>query len=435
MSLAHQSVLSLLQVVDPQAPPTFWWWFLATVVKLLLFFTLYMVIVAYTTLAERKVSAWIQGRLGPNRVGPGWLPKGFFQPLADGVKNFMKEETLPPHVSRGLFLLAPMLSFAPALIVWAVIPWGASWASPVGRIDLVLADLPIGFLFTLAISSLGVYGIVLAGWGSNNKYALLGGLRSSAQMVSYEISMGMSLIPILLLAGNVTLRSVVNGQAEMHLWNVLTLSVSFVIFLIAAFAETNRLPFDLPEAESELITGYHTEYSAMKFSMFMIAEYANLVTQSAMIATLFFGGFDIPFTTADNTGAVSLPLVLLSSVIMAAKTFFFVFFYIWVRWTLPRFRYDQLMSLGWKILLPVALAYIVVVASLMLALDAAGIQRGLVYGLIFLGVNAVILYILFVFMDRGRLLSPAYGRVATDDLARLRALAAARGQLTTQAGD
>ncbi len=425
------AALAMPQVIDPQAPAPFWPWFVATVIKLVIFFTLYMVVVAYTTLAERKISAWIQGRLGPNRVGP----KGLFQPLADGVKNFMKEETLPPYVNRAIFVMAPMLSFAPALMIWAVIPWGASWASPWGRIDMILADLPIGFLFTIAISSLGVYGIVLAGWGSNNKYALLGGLRSSAQMVSYEIAMGMSLIPVLLFAGNVTLRSIINQQAQMHVWNVLTLSVSFVIFVIAAFAETNRLPFDLPEAESELITGYHTEYSAMKFSMFMIAEYANMVTQSAMIATLFFGGADIPFTTADNTGAVSFAMVLLSFLVMAAKTGFFVFFYIWIRWTLPRFRYDQLMSLGWKFLLPVALAYIVIVASVMLGLDAAGVQRGLTYGLIFFAINAVILIALFVVLDRGRLISPAYGRIPADELARLRGVAPARAHLSTQAGD
>jgi NADH-quinone oxidoreductase subunit H len=254
-------------------------------------------------------------------------------------------------------------------------------------------------------------------------------------MVSYEIAMGMSLIPVLLFAGNVTLRSIINEQAQMHVWNVLTLSVSFVIFVIAAFAETNRLPFDLPEAESELITGYHTEYSAMKFSMFMIAEYANMVTQSAMIATLFFAGSDIPFTLADNVGAVSFPMVLLSFLVMAAKTGFFVFFYIWIRWTLPRFRYDQLMSLGWKFLLPVALAYIVIVASVMLGLDAAGVQRGLTYGLIFFAINAVILFALFVVLDRGRLISPAYGRIPSDELARLRGIAPARAHLTTQAGD
>ena len=426
------AVLPLLQAaVDGQQAPDFWPWMAATVVKLLLFFTIYMVGVAYTTLAERKISAWIQGRHGPNRVGP----RGFFQPLADGVKNFMKEETLPPHVNRALFILAPMLSFAPALMVWAIIPWGASWASPWGRIDMVLADLPIGFLFTLAIGSLGVYGIVLAGWGSNNKYALLGGLRSSAQMISYEIAMGMSLIPVLLLAGNVTLRSIVNQQAELHLWNVAVLSVAFVTFLISAFAETNRLPFDLPEAESELITGYHTEYSAMKFSLFMIAEYANMVTQSAMIATLFFGGWDVPFTAADNAGAVGLPLVLLSMLVMAAKTVFFVFFYIWIRWTLPRFRYDQLMSLGRKFLLPLALGYIVVVASLLLGLDLLGVPRGLPYGLVFLAVNAVILFVTFSIFDRGRVVSPASGRASAEELARLRGITAARAHLVHQAGD
>ena len=431
MSVMLQLPLLLQAAVDRQAPPTFWWWLLFTAAKLLLFFSIYMIGVAYTTLAERKISAWIQGRHGPNRVGP----RGYFQPLADGVKNFMKEETLPPHVNRALFMLAPMISFVPALIIWAVIPWGAAWASPWGRIDMVLADLPIGFLFTVAVGSLGVYGIVLAGWGSNNKYALLGGLRSSAQMISYEISMGMSLIPILLLAGNVTLRSVVNQQAEMHMWNVLTLAVAFVTFLISAFAETNRLPFDLPEAESELITGYHTEYSAMKFSLFMIAEYANMVTQSAMIATLFFGGWDIPFVTADNTGAVSGPLVLLSMALMAVKVVFFVFFYIWIRWTLPRFRYDQLMSLGWKFLLPMALAYIVIVASLMLGLDALGVKRGLAYGGIFLAVNAAILFSVFYFFDRGRVLSPAYGRASAGELARLRGITAARANLSTPAGD
>lgn len=431
MTAVHAGEALLQAVVDRQGVPDFWPWLAFTALKLLAFFTIYMVGVAYTTLAERKVSAWIQGRHGPNRVGP----RGYFQPLADGVKNFMKEETLPPHVNKTIFLLAPMLSFVPALLVWAIIPWGAAWASPWGRIDMVLADLPIGFLFTLAIGSLGVYGIVLAGWSSNNKYALLGGLRSSAQMISYEIAMGLSLIPILLVAGNVTLRTIVNQQAEFHLWNVLTLSVAFVTYLISAFAETNRLPFDMPEAESELITGYHTEYSAMKFSLFMIAEYANMVTQSAMVATLFFGGWDIPFMSADNTGAVSFPLVLLSMLIMLAKVVFFVFFYIWIRWTLPRFRYDQLMSLGWKILLPLSLGYIIVVAGLMLALDAMGIQRGIAYAGIFLAVNAVILFSLFSFFDRGRILSPAYGRASAEELARLRGITAARANLSTQAGD
>ena len=431
MTAVTSTLPALLLAADPQGPMNFWPWLVATLVKMLAFFTVYMLGVAYLTLAERKISAWIQHRHGPNRVGPN----GFFQPLADGVKNFMKEETLPPYVNKALFVLAPMMAFIPAMTVWAVIPWGASWASPWGRVDMVLADLPIGFLFILAISSLGVYGIVLAGWASNNKYALLGGLRSSAQMVSYEICLGMSLIPVLLFAGNVTLSSIVNEQATMHLWNVLTLSVAFLIYLISAFAETNRLPFDLPEAESELITGYHTEYSAMKFSLFFIAEYANMATQSAMIATLFFGGWDVPFTQADNVGAVSFPLVLLSMALMMGKTLFFLFVYIWVRWTLPRFRYDQLMSLGWKLLLPSALGYIVVVASLMLALDAAGIDRGLVYGLIFLAVNVVLVGLFAGFLDRGKILSAGSKGVTREELRRLRGITAARARLSTSAGD
>ncbi len=419
---------ALWQVPDPQAPAPFGPWFVATLVKMIVLFTVYMLGVAYLTLAERRISAWIQDRHGPNRVGP----QGLFQPLADGLKNIMKEETWPSHVNKPLFLLAPILSFTPAMMAWAVIPFAAPWASRWGRIDMVFADLPVGFLFVLAITSLGVYGIVLAGWSSNNKYALLGGLRSSAQMVSYEICMGMSLIPVLLLAGNVTLSTIVNQQASMHLWNVLSLSVSYLIFHVAAFAETNRLPFDLPEAESELITGYHTEYSAMKFSLFFIAEYANMVTASAMVATLFFGGWDIPFTARDNAGAVSFAMVLVSALIFALKTAFFLFFFIWVRWTLPRFRYDQLMSLGWKVFLPMALGYIVVMASLMLALDAAGLSRGFTYGLILLGVNAVLLVVLFWILDRGRIVSPAYGRVAPAQLAHLRGVTAARAHLASK---
>jgi NADH-quinone oxidoreductase subunit H len=401
-------------------------------VKMIVVFTVYMVGVALLTLAERKISAWIQGRLGPNRVG-GKL--GLLQPAADGVKNIMKEETLPTHVNKPLFTLAPMLAFIPAMLAWAVIPFGAPWRSRWGVIPMVVADLPVGFLFTLAIASLGVYGIVLAGWSSNNKYALLGGLRSSAQMVSYEIAMGMSLIPVLLLSGNVTLSDIVNQQAGMHLWNVLTLTISFFIFLVAAFAETNRLPFDLPEAESELIAGYHTEYSAMKFSMFPISEYANMATSSAMMATLFFGGWDIPFLRTDNTMGVSFLMSLLSIGIFGLKTLFFLFVFIWIRWTLPRFRYDQLMSLGWKFMLPMALAYIVIVASVMLALDYVGLERGFVYGLAMLAVNAVLVIIAFFILDRGRIVSPAYGRATPQQIARLRAVTATRAHLSPQSGD
>jgi NADH-quinone oxidoreductase subunit H len=410
-------------------------WIVSTVVKMLVMFTIYLVGVALLTLAERKISAWIQDRHGPNRVGPG----GLLQPAADGLKNIMKEETIPGAVNKPLFILAPVLAFIPALLTWAVIPFGASWASPWGRIDMVLADLPIGFLFTLAIASLGVYGIVLAGWSSNNKYAMLGGIRSTAQMISYEIAMGMSLIPVLLLAGNVTISSIIGQQAGMVLPNALTLSVSFFIFLVAAFAETNRLPFDLPEAESELITGYHTEYSAMKFSLFFIAEYANMVTACALIATIFFGGWDIPGMTRDNAGAVGGGWVVLSILIHFAKVLFFLFFFMWIRWTLPRFRYDQLMSLGWKFMIPLALAYIVVTAGAVLALDAFYGRRDWIYASILFALNAVMLVLLFGVLDRGRVISPATARASSEELAalrqRARRSALARHQLTPEAGD
>jgi len=423
--------LALLQVAGPTTEPTFIVWLIFTLVKLIAVFTVYMVGVALLTLAERKISAWMQDRHGPNRVGKGWL-----QPVADGVKNFVKEETYPAAANLPLFILAPVLSFIPALITWAVIPFASPWGSRWGVIDMVLAPMPVGFLFILAISSIGVYGIVIAGWSSNNKYALLGGLRSSAQMISYEIAMGMSTIPVLLLAGNVSMSKIINQQA-FETWNVLNLTVAFIIFMIAAFAETNRLPFDLPEAESELITGYHTEYSAMKFSMFFIAEYSNMVTASALMATLFFGGWDIPFTLWDNLAPHTGLKTLLTLGSFATKTLFFVFFFMWIRWTLPRFRYDQLMSLGWKLLLPLSLGYIVAVASVIVTLDALGFARGSFpfhLGLILLNLAAVV--ILFNIVDRGRLISPAYSRLNRRDLEKLRAVSAPhRAPLLPESGD
>src|SRR6476659_1664270 len=400
-------VFAMLQVpIDPNNTPVSGMpFFLFTVLKLIIVFTVYMVGVALLTLAERKISAWIQDRHGPNRVGKGWL-----QPAADGVKNFVKEETYPAAANIPLFVLAPALAFIPALVTWAVIPFAAPWDSPWGRFEMVLAPLPVGFLFILAVSSLGVYGIVLAGWSSNNKYALLGGLRSSAQMISYEIAMGMSTIPVLLLAGNVTLSKIVNQQA-FETWNVLNLTIAFFVFLVAAFAETNRLPFDLPEAESELIAGYHSEYSAMKFSLFFIAEYANMVTASALMATLFFGGWDIPFTLWDNVAPHTGLKTLVTFGFFATKTLFFLFFFMWIRWTLPRFRYDQLMSLGWKIMLPLALIYIVLIAAVMLGLSAAGIDQGFMYAAILGSVNIAFIIVLFAILDRGRIISPAYGRM------------------------
>jgi NADH-quinone oxidoreductase subunit H len=425
-------LIALLQIAGPTTEPHFGVWLLATLIKLIAVFTVYMLGVAMLTLAERKISAWIQDRHGPNRVGKGWL-----QPIADGVKNFVKEETYPDAAYLPLFILAPALSFIPALITWAVIPFAAPWGSPWGIIDMVLAPLPVGFLFILAVSSLGVYGIVLAGWASNNKYALLGGLRSSAQMISYEIAMGMSTIPVLLLAGNVSLSHIVNQQA-FGTWNVINLTVAFFIFMVAAFAETNRLPFDLPEAESELIAGYHSEYSAMKFSLFFIAEYANMVTASALMATLFFGGWDLPFTLWDNVAPHTLIKTVVTLIAFATKTLFFIFLFMWIRWTLPRFRYDQLMSLGWKVMLPLALGYIVVIASAIVTLDALGFARGswpFHLGLAMLNLAAVV--ILFMIFDRGRIISPAYSRLNERDVAKLRAIAGSRhaAPLLPESGD
>jgi NADH-quinone oxidoreductase subunit H len=405
-----------LQHLPP--PPSGWAWFLSTLVKMLLTFTLYMVGVMYVIWLERRVCGWIQDRLGPNRVG--W--EGLLQSIADGVKNIMKEETYPGQAYLPLFILAPVMSFMPALLTWAVIPYGAPWESRWGTIDMALAPMPVGYLYILAIASLGVYGIVLAGWSSNNKYSLLGGLRSSAQMISYEIAMGMSTIPVLLLAGNVSLSQIVQQQAGGGLhWNVINCTVAFVIFMISAFAETNRLPFDLPEAESELIAGYHSEYSAMKFSMFFIAEYANMMTASALMATLFFGGWDLPFTTWDNVAPHTFLKTLVTFGFFWLKVLVFVFIYIWIRWTLPRFRYDQLMALGWKFLLPVSLAYIVVVAGAGLGLEYAGFYpESWQFAVTMLVVNIVILALMFGFIDRGRLISPAYSRLDRRNLDKLR---------------
>jgi NADH-quinone oxidoreductase subunit H len=424
------AIAPLLQIADRQQPPvTFGWWLFYSIVKIGVIFGVYMVGVAMLTLAERKISAWMQDRHGPNRVLKGWG-----QPLADGVKNFMKEETAPPFANRALFLLAPIISFIPALITWAVIPFGSPLPLWWGRMDLQLADLNVGFLYILAISSLGVYGIVLAGWASNNKYALLGGLRSSAQMISYEIAMGLSTIPVVMLAGNVTLTAIVRQQQQIG-WNAVTLSLAFFIFMVAAFAETNRLPFDLPEAESELITGYHTEYSAMKFSFFFIAEYANMVTASALMVTLFWGGWDIPFVTWDNVPPYTVMKTLLTFSMFVVKLLFFIFLFMWIRWTLPRFRYDQLMSLGWKTLLPMSLGYIIVIAAAILGLDMLGMPRDWRFAMSMFGLNVVVMGLVFWVLDRGRIISPASSREEQMELSRLRSAAARSALHPHEAGD
>ena len=377
-------------------------------IKVFVVFNLIMVGVALLTLAERRICAWMQDRLGPNRVGP----QGLFQPAADGLKNFLKEETYPAQADKTLFTLAPLISFVPALLTFAVIPFAAPLPTPWGVVPMVVADLPVGFLYILAISSLGVYGIVLAGWSSNNKYALLGGLRASAQMISYEISLGMSTVAVLLLAGNVTLSQVI-AQQQQGAWFVVSLTLAFLVFMVSALAETNRLPFDLPEAEGELIAGYHTEYSSMKFSMFYIAEYSNMVTASALMATLFFGGWDIPFTAWDQSGDPSVLKTLATLATFLAKTGFFLFTYIWIRWTLPRFRYDQLMALGWKVLLPLSLGYLAVIATAIWYLhQQLGWSYGKPFALALGAVNLVLLVLVVWWLDRGRIVSGSMAREA-----------------------
>ncbi|MGA9451040.1 MAG: NADH-quinone oxidoreductase subunit NuoH [Verrucomicrobiia bacterium] len=323
--------------------------------------------VAYAVLAERKISAWIQDRVGPNRaappfmkyipvVGPALTRLGIFQPLADGLKFFLKEDFTPAGVRKIYFWLAPALAIIPSMLVIAVIPFG----SQLGHQKMVIADLNVGILYTFGIVSLGVYGIVLAGYAANSKYPFLGGIRSSAQMISYEISMGMSVIPVLLIVGSLNLSHIIGWQAQ-HGWLVFFSPVSFIIFLVASFAETNRLPFDLPEAETELVGGYHTEYSSMKFALFFLGEYSNMIASAAMMVTLFFGGWTLPFWGLDHPAA-TLGAGLAHILIFLVKMLLFMVLFIWVRWMFPRFRYDQLMDLGWRRFVPLALVNILVTA-------------------------------------------------------------------------
>ncbi len=326
---------------------------LFSVLKIFAVFAVVMTSVAYSVLAERKISAFIQDRVGPNRVGP----MGIWQPLADGVKAFLKEDFTPAHVRKVYFWLAPMVSMIPAILVLAVIPFG----SQVGAQKMVIADLDVGILYTFGIVSLGVYGIVLAGYASNSKYSFLGGIRSSAQMISYEIAMGMSVVPVFLIVGDLNLSKIIEHQAA-HGWLIFYSPISFIIFVVAAFAETNRLPFDLPESEQELVGGYHTEYSSMKFALFFMGEYANMIAASAMMVTLFLGGWTLPIAGLDKAAGNSLVIGIVQIAIFFAKVCVLMGVFIWVRWMWPRFRYDQLMDLGWRRFLPLALANIVVTA-------------------------------------------------------------------------
>jgi NADH-quinone oxidoreductase subunit H len=319
-----------------------------TLVKVAVVLVVFLLLIAYLTWLERKLLGHFQVRLGPMRVGP----HGLFQPIADGVKLLFKEELVPANVSRFVYNLAPLLTFIPALIIVAVIPFGESIELFGQRIDMVISNFNMGILYVLGVSSLGIYGLVIAGWSSNNKYSLLGGLRSSAQMISYEISLGLSIIGVLMLAGSLSLVDIVNAQDRLFNWFLFRQPLGFILYLVCAVAELNRTPFDLTEAESELVAGYMTEYSSMKFAMFYLAEYGNMINLSALSTTLFLGGWHGPF----------LPPVLWFLI----KMVLFLFFFIWIRATLPRFRYDQLMNFGWKVLLPLTLLNILVTAVIMI---------------------------------------------------------------------
>jgi len=325
--------------------------------KILCVFAVMMTIVAYAVYIERRVSAFIQDRVGPNRVGPF----GLLQPLADAVKSFLKEDFTPEYVRKGYYWLAPAIVMIPSLLTIAIIPFG----SKLGQQKMVIADLNVGILYTFGIVSLGVYGIVLAGYAANSKYPFLGGIRSSAQLISYEIAMGMSVVPVFLLVGSLNLSEVIGYQVGgFHRCIIFRQPIAFVIFLVAAFAETNRLPFDLPESEQELAGGYNVEYSSMKFALFFMGEYANMVAACAMLVTLFLGGWTLPISGLDHP-AQSIGIGLAQIAIFLAKLLFLLVLIIWVRWMFPRFRYDQLMDLGWRRFVPLALLNILVTALIL----------------------------------------------------------------------
>jgi NADH-quinone oxidoreductase subunit H len=334
-----------------------WIYIVAAVVKSAIVLLVLLTAVAYTVWLERKVVGHMQNRWGPTRVGPF----GLLQPAADGIKFLFKEDLTPPHVYKPLFLAAPLIAVIFALTSIAMIPFGNALKIGDYSFPLQITDVNTGLLVILGVTSIGVYGVALAGWSSNNKYSLLGGLRASAQMVSYEISLGLSLVGVLILSGSFSLRDIVDAQGGTWFgfiprWNIILQPVAFFCYLMAAYAETNRIPFDLPEAETELVAGYHTEYSAMKFAMFFMAEYANMITVACLATLLFLGGWH---------GPIGGPLIvreILPVFWFCAKVFAFLFLYIWVRGTLPRFRYDQLMAFGWKFLLPLALANLIVTA-------------------------------------------------------------------------
>lgn len=339
-----------------------WWILVEKAILILAVVTISLVIAMYATWAERKIAAVIQDRRGPNRAGPF----GLLQPVADGLKLFMKEEIIPTASSKFLFISGPALAMVTALMTSAVIPW-APTVNLFGRtINLQIADINIGILFIFGVVSLGVYGIMIGGWASNNKFSLLAAIRGASQMISYELAMGLALIALLMLTGSLRLSEIVAQQSH-GLWNIIYQPLGFLIFFVCALAECNRTPFDLPEAENELNFGYHQEYSSMKLGFYLFAEYINMFISGVVMSTLFFGGYDIPFVNEAAWGD-HWWVGLIGFGVLMAKALFFVFVFMWIRWTIPRFRYDQLMNLGWKGLIPLSLANMIITAVVILLL-------------------------------------------------------------------
>jgi NADH-quinone oxidoreductase subunit H len=341
-----------------------WWIILEKLILIAAIVTLSMIVAMYSTYAERKIAAFLQDRVGPNRAGPF----GLLQPLADGLKFFFKEEIIPLASSKALFILGPMLAMIVALLTSAVIPWGGTIDVAGRQVPLQITDVNIGVLFIFGVVSLGVYGIMIGGWASNNKFSLLAAIRGASQMISYELAMGLSLISVIFITGDLKMSVIVREQMA-NGWNIIYQPLGFFIFFVCALAECNRTPFDLAEAENELNFGYHQEYSSMKLGFFLFAEYINMFISCVVISTLFFGGYDIPFFNEQAAWGNAWWAGLIGFVVLMAKATFFIFVFMWIRWTIPRFRYDQLMNLGWKGLLPLALLNMLITAVVVLLLN------------------------------------------------------------------
>jgi NADH-quinone oxidoreductase subunit H len=340
-----------------------WWFILEKFILIGAIITLSMIVAMYSTYAERKIAAFLQDRIGPNRAGPF----GLLQPLADGLKLFMKEEIIPTLSSKFLFILGPMLAMITALLTSAVIPWGSTIHIFNRDVALQIADINIGILYVIGVVSLGVYGIMIGGWASNNKFSLLAAVRGASQMISYELAMGLSLIAVLMITGSLRMSVIVSEQMQ-NGWNVIYQPLGFFIFFVCALAECNRTPFDLPEADNELNFGYHQEYSSMKLGFYLFAEYINMFISGVVMSTLFFGGYDIPFVNEAAWGN-HWWVGLIGFLVLMTKAVLFIFLFMWIRWTIPRFRFDQLMNLGWKGLLPLALLNMLITAVVVLLLN------------------------------------------------------------------